>query len=89
MPLQKQPFRSYTLDEDKVDPMDRGKVFTTRLNALEWKLLKQDMDDFNIRNQSAMLKLLAEIGRHVLHGTFGREKLRWLFRRDRVKIEPE
>jgi hypothetical protein len=34
------------------------------------------------------LKLtIAAVGRNVLHGTFGRNKIRWLFNPLRVKLE--
>lgn len=89
MPIEKKPFRSYTLDEDKPDPMATGKNITIRLNAQEYAHLKRDMKDFNIKNESSMLKFLSEAGRNVLHGTFGRQRLRWLFRGDRVKLEPD
>jgi len=87
MPLEKQPFRSYTLDNDKKDPFDVGKVFTVRLNAEEYKQLKQAMLIFNLRNESTTLKLLAQIGENVILNTFGAKKLRWLFRGDRAKLE--
>jgi len=85
--IQKEPFRSYTLDKDKSDPLASGKLFTVRLNAQEYAQLKQDMGDFNLRNESTALKLLAELGRNVIHSTFGRKRIRWLFRSDRVKEE--
>lgn len=89
MPLEKEPFRNYTLDQDKVDPLKTGKVFTIRLNAEQYQQLREDMKDFNIRNESSMIKLLATTGRNVLHGTLGRKNIRWLFRGDRVKLEPD
>lgn len=78
-------FRSCTLDEDRKDPLESGKVFTVRLNAKEYLELKEDMKDFNLRNESTALKLLAGIGRNVLHGMLSRQKLRWLFNPARVK----
>ncbi len=89
MTIEKEAFRSYTLEEDKPDPLETGKVVTMRLNSTEYKQLKEDMKDFNIRNESTMLKFLSEIGRNVTHSTFGRDRLKWLFRRDRVKLEPD
>lgn len=85
MPIDKKPFTSYTLDEDKADPLEKGKVFTVRLNPEEYRELKEDMKDFNLTTESTALKLLAGIGRNVLHGMLSRKKLRWLFNPLRVK----
>lgn len=87
MTLDKKPFTNYTLEEDKADPMESGKVFTVRLNAKEYAQLKEDMADMNLRNESTTLKLLADCGRNVLHGTFGRRNIRHLFNPSRVKQE--
>lgn len=89
MTIQKKPFRSYTLDEDKPFPEDSGKIFTVRLNSKEYIKLKEDMKDFNIRNESTMLKLLAVIGRNVIHGSLGRDRIKWLFSSERVKQMPD
>ena len=87
MVLEKEPFRGYTLDGEKKDPMESGKVFTVRLNAEEYRTLEADMKDWNIPGESTMLKLLADVGRNVLHGQLGRKKIRWLMRKDRVRID--
>lgn len=85
--IEKEKFRSYTLDEEKENPLEIGKVFTVRLNSTEYKQLKEDMVDFNLRNESTTLKLLADIGRNVLHGMLTRKKLRWLFSSRQSKLE--
>lgn len=87
MSIKKEPFRSYTLEEDAKDPLEAGKICTIRLNSFEYKQLQEDMTDFNIARETTMLKFLAEVGRNVLHGTFGRQKLRWLFNEKRIKKE--
>lgn len=87
MPLEKKPFVSYTLDEDKPDPMESGRRFTVRLNASEYKELKEHMKIFNLRNESTMLKLLAHIGGNVILNTFSPKKLKWLFSSDRRSKE--
>lgn len=89
MALTKEPFRNYTLEEDKKDPLDKGKIFTVRLNSTEYKQLKEDMKTFNLRNESTTLKFLAEIGRNVILNTFGAKKIRWLLSPNRVKLEDE
>ena len=87
MTLEKKPFTSYTLDEDKKSPFEVGKVFTIRLNAEEYKQLKEDMKDLNLRNESTAIKLLADVGRNVLHGLLGKQKIKWLFNPNRAKLE--
>lgn len=87
MTIEKEPFRSYTLDQDKTDPLDSGKVFTVRLNSLQYKELREFMIYFNLRNESTTLKLLADIGKNVILNTFGANKLKWLFNSNRAKLE--
>jgi len=87
MTITKTPFVNYTLDEDKGNPLDAGKIFTIRLNAEEYQQLREDMKDFNLKNESTTLKLLAQIGRNVIHNTFTRQNIRWLFSPSRVKQE--
>jgi hypothetical protein len=87
MPIEKKPFENYTLDEDKTDPLEQGKVFTLRLNAKEYSQLKEDMKDLNIKNESTTIKFLAGIGRNVLHGILGKKKIRWIFNKTRAKYD--
>lgn len=89
MGLEKIPFRSYTLEEEKKDPLDVGKIFTVRLNAKEYAKLREDMKDWNIGQEGKTLKFLAEVGRNVLHSTFGRDKIRWLRSPTRRTGEPD
>lgn len=89
MTIEKKPFVNYTLDEEKQNPIESGKIFTIRLNPQEYKQLKENMKDLNIPNESTCMKFLAEVGTNVLHGMFGRQKIRWLFSSKRVKLEPE
>lgn len=89
MSLKKKPFVNYTLEEDKPDPLEVGRRFTVRLNAQEYKELKDFMRIFNLRNESTTLKLLAEVGKNVSVNTFGAQKLRWLFSPDRRSKEIE
>ena len=85
MPIEKKPFVPYTLDEDKKSPYDVGKIITVRLNAEEYRRLKNDMKVFNLRNESTCIKFLLETGHNVLHGLLGRVILRRLADPNRVK----
>lgn len=78
MGLEKQPFVSYTLDQEKPDPLEKGKVFTLRLNAKEYQQLKEDMKMLHCTSESTTIKKLAEAGRNVLHSTLGVKILAWI-----------
>lgn len=89
MSMEKPPFRSYTLDEDKKNPFEVGKVFTIRLNAEEYMELKADMKVWNVAQEGKMLKLHAKVGRNVLHNLFGASLIKWLTAPTRRKAEQE
>ena len=89
MPLEKTPFRSYTLDEDKPDPMEKGKIFTIRLNAKEYQEIKEFMKILSIKRESTTIKFLAQCGKNVLHNTFCMANLKWILSTKRKKEEIE
>lgn len=78
MTIEKKPWTNYTLDEDKPDPLEQGKVFTVRMSAIEYKQHKKDMELLHCTSEGTTLKKLAEIGRNVLHSTFTPKTLRWI-----------
>jgi len=63
--IEKKPFVTYTLDDDK-DTVS-GKVFTIRLNAEEIKNLKAAQNILQQERDSTTLKQLAMFGLYVLH----------------------
>lgn len=89
MTIEKVPFVNYTLDSERVDPdkLGYGKVITVRLNQEEYNTLKAGMKILRIKNESTAIKLYAQVGRNVLHQTFGIDSLKWLFDERRVKPE--
>jgi len=87
--IEKKPFVSYTMEEDKKNPAEVGKIFTVRLNPEEYKQLQAMQKLFNIKTESTTLKFLAEIGQNVLLNTFGESKIRWLFSPKRRVLEEE
>lgn len=89
MPLKKKPFVSYTLDEDKKNPQEAGKVFTIRLNAKEYRELREDMAILNIPREGTAYKFIHDTGRNVLHNTFGATGLKKIFNPRRIKEEIE
>ena len=84
MTLAKKPFVRYN-EEIKI-PEVSGKILTVRLNAEEYNELKGFMKDLNISNPSKSLKIALKISKSVLHGIFGTAILRYLFKKDRVKL---
>ena len=61
-------------------------VFTVRMNFEERAMLEEIKEDLNINSDSKALKSAAVIGRNVLHGTFGKKLLRYLFINERQKL---
>lgn len=65
MPLEKKPFRSYTLDEEK--QKGKGRIITVRLTE-EWlRFIDEDKKFLKQSKDSTVLKQLALIGHYVLH----------------------
>ena len=62
MPLEKVPFRSYNLDEEK----KKVDSFTVRLNVEERADLERDKQILNQKKDSTALKQLAKIGSKVI-----------------------
>lgn len=84
MAIEKKPFVNYTLDENKKPYKD---VITVRLNQDERAWLEELKEDLNLKSDSTALKTGALIGKNVLQGTFTRPILRYLFKKDRQKLE--
>jgi hypothetical protein len=83
MPVSKVPFTSYTLDKDKKEIKD---VFSVRLNQEERAWLDELKEDLNIKSDSKALKIGALIGKNVIQSQFTRPVLRYLFKKDRLKL---
>ena len=81
--LEKEPFVRYDLDKDIKDKA----IFTVRFNKDERIRLDKLKELLNIQNDSTALKMGAEIGLNVLLQTFGESNLKWLFKKDRTKLE--
>ena len=79
--LEKIPFRKYNLEETKRD------IFSVSLSKQERAWLEECKEDLNIKADSVALKEMAWIGRNVLQHTFSRETLKYLFKKDRVRLE--
>ena len=82
MTLEKEPFRAYTLEEER----GVGEIISVRLNAQERAILNEIKEDLNIRADSKALKIGAFVGLNVLHSLFSRKILRYLFKKERSKL---
>jgi len=78
------PFTPMTLEEDKIFTPE--KVFSVRLNQEEALWLNEIKKDLNIKADGKALKLCAIIGKNVLLNTFGKQNLRYLFKKGREKL---
>lgn len=85
MTLEKLPFVAYRLEEERAK--DKSKVFPMRLNEQEQKLAKELMILFNVKSPVTAIKFGAEVGRNVLHSTFGADLMKRLFAKERVRLE--
>jgi len=65
MPLDKQPFVNYKLQEEK--DKEKGKIFTIRLNEEELKNLRTAQRILQQEKESTTVKQLAMFGMYVLH----------------------
>ena len=82
--LPKKPFRSYTLDGDK-QPDKYGRPISIRLNIEERAWLNEIKEDLDIKNDSRALKIAAMAGKNVLQTFFGRDILKYLFKKERKR----
>jgi len=83
-PLDRAPFTRTKLDEEREE---EGETITVRLNEEERRLLEEIKEDLNIASDSKALKMSAFIGSNVLQGTFSRPVLRYLFKKERKRLE--
>jgi len=67
MGIEKEPFKSYKLEEEKEN--DKRRTFTVSVNQEEDKLLQEDKKILQQTKDSTALKQLAEIGHFVLHSS--------------------
>lgn len=80
--IQKAPFRKYNLEED----FTKKDVFSVRVNKEERAIIEDIKEMLDIKSDSTALKFAAEVGRNVLLNTFGKDRLRYLFKNDRHRL---
>lgn len=79
-PLEQEPFTRY--HEEK-----RADTFTVRVNEEERKMIEELKELMNVKQDSKALKVAAKVGLNVLLSSFGKDTLRYLFKKDREKLE--
>lgn len=76
MTLEKKPFVSYTLDEDKKE--ESSEVLTIRINKDERALIDELKALMNFNNDAKAIKAGMQIAKNIIHGTFGAVFFRYL-----------
>jgi hypothetical protein len=80
--LPKEPFRNYTLDEEKKKKRD---IFTVSLTDEDRKNLDKFKEDAKIPSDARAYKELFRIGVNAINSTIGSDFIRYLASNDRVK----
>lgn len=81
MPIVKEPFRKYHLDEE-----GKQDIVSVRVNKEERDILNKFKALFDIKSDGKMLKMGFIVGTNVLHRDFPPKILRYLMRGDRIKL---
>ena len=85
MTLERKPFTTTRLQEER--DQDKGRVISIRLNEDELEMLRIQKAAFDTQVDSAAIKICWVLGWRVLQHDLGEDTLKWLSRRDRVRIE--
>jgi hypothetical protein len=80
--IEKKPFTRYDLEDE-----DKGERITVRLNPEERAMLDEWKRIFDIQRDSTVLKRLAYCGANVIHGTLGKDFVRFLLKKDRARYD--
>lgn len=78
MVLEKAPFRMYQSEERIAKGKEKSLTLSVRLNAEEQAMVKKIKELLNLTSDGTALKIGAEVGLNVLHGSFGMKILRFL-----------
>ena len=82
MPIEKQPFRKYNLDEEN----KKQDIITIRLNQEERSILNKFKILFDVKSDGKMIKMGFIIGTNVLQRDFPPKILRYLMKGERIKL---
>lgn len=83
MVLEKKPFTSYTLEEDKSKD---SIVIPVRVNVDERAMVKAVKELLNVNSDSKALKISARVGLDVLQRTFSGKTLKYLCKEKRERL---
>lgn len=81
MTIEKKPFVTYALDEDKQE--SSSEIITLRINKKERELIEELKRDMNNGQDAKILKAGLHVMKNVIHGTFGTKFFRYLTSQDR------
>ena len=81
--MEKEAFTNYTLEEEKKKKRDQ---FTLEVNEKQREKLNDVKELLNIPSDSVAMKIVFEIGLNAMVNTFGRDTLKYLFKKERKKL---
>lgn len=84
MAIERQPFTTTRLEEERAQ--DKYRQITLKLSEEEAKILEEIKDTFDSPVDSYAIKIPWLLGWQVLQRDLGGENLRWLSRRDRLRL---
>ena len=82
--LEKKPFQSYRLPEEKIN--DKSMVIPVRANLQEQAMIQAIKEQLNIHSDSKALKIAARVGLDVLQQTFTPKVLSYLCKEKRERL---
>ncbi len=83
MTLEKTPFQSYTLDEDKAEKAVIK--HSVRLTDQEQEWLEYLKEYFNVADDASVIRLAIEGFHNDVKARWPKRKSRWLYRKDRKR----
>lgn len=84
MTLTKEPFRSYSLDEERKDP--KRDVTSLSLNREDRQLLEHIKEALNLHADSRAIRISLEFTRNVLIPQLSSKTWGYLFRKERSRL---
>ena len=84
MPLKKEPFRPYRLEEEKKG--DKLRTFTISMNKSDEMVLRELKQLFDIKSDGEALKVSTRVALNVLRRTFGEDLIKRLFKKERLRL---
>lgn len=82
MPIEKQPFRDYNLEDEK----KKEDIISLRINKAERQQLERMKEALDIKSDAKAIKEFSLIGFKCMTSLFSEQFLRYLFKKDRQRL---